>query len=137
MLKKKIWANFQRIIELFTHKLSLSSQKYGFEIRDPEKTYSGSRSQKGTGSRIRNTVEERQLSPATVLFIFPFFVLLLYQRNELKKFNSATALLGNILNLNSNVCETNLYKYTPTNFQIQESIMPQQMSDCYSEPISI
>ncbi len=55
-LKKKIWANFQRIIELFTQKLSLSSQKYGFGIRDPrsgirdprsgmrdpEKTYSGS-----------------------------------------------------------------------------------------------
>jgi hypothetical protein len=35
MLKKKIWANFQRIIELFTQKLSVSSQKYGFEIRDP------------------------------------------------------------------------------------------------------
>ncbi len=47
MLKKKIWANFPRIIELFTQKLPLSSQKYGFgvwdpgsEIRDPEKTYS-------------------------------------------------------------------------------------------------
>jgi hypothetical protein len=35
VLKKKIWANFQRIIELFTQKLSLSSQKYGFGIRDP------------------------------------------------------------------------------------------------------
>ncbi len=33
-----MWANFQRIIELFTQKLSLSSQKYGFGIRDPEKT---------------------------------------------------------------------------------------------------
>ncbi len=42
MPKKKIWANFQRIIELFTpKKLSLSSQKYGFRIWDPEKTYSG------------------------------------------------------------------------------------------------
>jgi hypothetical protein len=52
MLKEKIRANFQRIIE----KLSPSSQKYGFGIRDPEKTYSGSRSgsrgQKGTGSWI-------------------------------------------------------------------------------------
>jgi hypothetical protein len=28
-------ANFQIIIELFTKKLSLSSQKYGFGIRDP------------------------------------------------------------------------------------------------------
>jgi hypothetical protein len=53
MLKKKMWANFQRIIEHFPQKFSLSSQKYGFGIRDPEKTYSGSRGQKGTGSRIR------------------------------------------------------------------------------------
>jgi hypothetical protein len=35
MLKEKIWANFQRIIELLPKKLSLSSQKYGFGIRDP------------------------------------------------------------------------------------------------------
>jgi hypothetical protein len=35
MLKKRIWANFQRIIEVFTQKLSLSSQKYGFWIWDP------------------------------------------------------------------------------------------------------
>jgi|LakMenE01Jun11ns_1017448.scaffolds.fasta_scaffold7811457_1 hypothetical protein len=38
MLKQNIWANFQRILELYrTKKLSLSSQKYGFGIRDPEK----------------------------------------------------------------------------------------------------
>jgi hypothetical protein len=44
MLKKKIWANFQRITvyNFLPKKLSLSSQKYGFGIRDPEKTYSGS-----------------------------------------------------------------------------------------------
>jgi hypothetical protein len=35
MLRKIILANFQRIIELFTPKLSTSSQKYGFGIRDP------------------------------------------------------------------------------------------------------
>jgi hypothetical protein len=37
LLKKKIWAKFQRIIELlnFMQKLSLSSQKYGFGIPDP------------------------------------------------------------------------------------------------------
>jgi hypothetical protein len=68
MLNKKIRANFQRIIELFTQKLSLSSQNMGLGsgirdprsgIRDLEKTYSGSRipdpgskGQKGTGSRI-------------------------------------------------------------------------------------
>jgi hypothetical protein len=67
MLKKKLWASFQRIPKT----LSLSSQKYGFGIRDPrsgirdprsgiwdpEKPISdfgsGSRGQKGTGSRIR------------------------------------------------------------------------------------
>ncbi len=37
MPKKKIWAKFQRILEVFTQKLSLSSQKYRFGIRDPEK----------------------------------------------------------------------------------------------------
>jgi hypothetical protein len=54
VLKKNIWANFQRIIELFTQKLSLSSQKYGFGIRDPEKTYSGSRIQGSKRHRIQD-----------------------------------------------------------------------------------
>jgi hypothetical protein len=49
MPKKTIWANFQRIMELFTQKMSLSSQKYGFGIGDP-----GPRGQKaldhGSGS---------------------------------------------------------------------------------------
>ncbi len=35
MLKKKIWASFQRIIELLPKNLSLSSKKYGAGIRDP------------------------------------------------------------------------------------------------------
>jgi hypothetical protein len=48
MLKKKIWANFQRIIELFTQKIVTKLSKIwvwdpGSEIRDPEKTHSGSR----------------------------------------------------------------------------------------------
>jgi hypothetical protein len=46
--------NLQRIIELFTHKLSLSSQKkyrlYG--VRDPEKTYSRSRIRGQKGNRM-------------------------------------------------------------------------------------
>ncbi len=50
MLKKKIWANFQRIIELFTQKIVTKLSKIWVwdpraEIRDPEKTYSGSRIQ--------------------------------------------------------------------------------------------
>ncbi len=54
--RKKIWANFQRIIELFTQKIvSKLSKNIGLgsgilkkPIPDP-----GSRGQKGTGSRIR------------------------------------------------------------------------------------
>jgi hypothetical protein len=48
-LRKKMWANFQRIIELFTEKIESKLSKIsvwdpGSEIRDPEKkTYSGSR----------------------------------------------------------------------------------------------
>ncbi len=58
MLKKKMQANFQRIIEVFTQKIVTKLSKIwvwdpGSEIRDPEKPYPGSRGQKGTGSRIR------------------------------------------------------------------------------------
>jgi hypothetical protein len=35
MLKNKIWANFQRIIEVFTQKIVPKLPKYGFGIRDP------------------------------------------------------------------------------------------------------
>jgi hypothetical protein len=35
MLKKKIWANIQRIFEVFPKKFSICSQIYGFGIRDP------------------------------------------------------------------------------------------------------
>jgi hypothetical protein len=49
LVKKKMWANLNRIIELFSQKMSLSSQKYGFGILYPEpksmiwkKTYSAS-----------------------------------------------------------------------------------------------
>ncbi len=85
MLKKKIWANFQRIIELFTQKLSLSSQKYGFGIRDPGSEIRekkpildpGSRGQKGTGSRIRipNTGLKRRVRSSTQGFGRNFVIL--------------------------------------------------------------
>jgi hypothetical protein len=57
MLKKKIWVNFQRIIELFTQKIVTMLPKIcvwdpGSEIRDPEKTYSGSRIQRSKRHRI-------------------------------------------------------------------------------------
>ncbi len=48
MLKKKLWANFQKIIEVFTQKiLNMLSG-----IQDPEKTYSGSRIQGSKRHRI-------------------------------------------------------------------------------------
>jgi hypothetical protein len=58
MLKKKIWANFQRIIELSTQKIvtKLSNTVYAFGIRVPRSGIRkkpipdpGSRGQKGTG----------------------------------------------------------------------------------------
>jgi hypothetical protein len=57
VVKKKIWANFQRIIELFTQKIVTKLSKIwiwdpGSEIRDPEKTYSGSRIQGSKRHRI-------------------------------------------------------------------------------------
>ncbi len=57
MLKKKIWANFQRIIELFAQKFVTRMSKIwvrdpGTGIRDPEKTYSGSRIQGSKKHRI-------------------------------------------------------------------------------------
>jgi hypothetical protein len=57
MLKKKIWANFQRIVVVFTKKIfTMLSNIWvwdpGSEIRDPEKTYSGSRIQGSKRHRI-------------------------------------------------------------------------------------
>jgi hypothetical protein len=48
MLKKKIWVNFYGIVEVFTQKVfNMLSNIWvgdpGTGIRDPEKTYSGSR----------------------------------------------------------------------------------------------
>jgi hypothetical protein len=74
ILKKKIWANFQRIVNVFSQKIfNMLSNIWvwdpGSEIRDPEKTYSGSRGQKGTGSRIRirNTARIGALLMKTLL----------------------------------------------------------------------
>jgi hypothetical protein len=62
VLKKKIWANFQRIIELFTKKLSKSSLKYGLGIRDPR---SGIRKKPipNPGSRIKGSKSTQSRIP--------------------------------------------------------------------------
>ncbi len=69
LMRKKIWANLQRIIELFNQKTFIKLSKIwvwdpGYEIRDPEKKLfripePRSRDQKGTGSRIRIRNTER------------------------------------------------------------------------------
>ncbi len=63
VLKKEIWANFQRITELFTQKIVTKLSKIwvwdlGSGIRKKPIPDPGSRGQKGTGSRMRisNTV---------------------------------------------------------------------------------
>jgi hypothetical protein len=63
MLKKKIWANFQRNTELFTQKIVTKLSKIGvcdpgsgknlFRIPDP-----GVKKAPGPGSRIRNNEED-------------------------------------------------------------------------------
>jgi hypothetical protein len=58
VLKKKIWANFQRIMDLFTQKIVPKLSKVWVwdprsGIRKKPIPDSGSRGQKGTGSRIR------------------------------------------------------------------------------------
>jgi hypothetical protein len=67
--RKKNWANFQRIIELFTQKIVTNLSKIvglGSRSRDPSSGIRkkpiripdpGSRGPKGTGSRIRNTAD--------------------------------------------------------------------------------
>jgi hypothetical protein len=60
VLKKKIWANFQNIIELFTQKVVTKRSKIwvwdprsGVRKKPIPDPGPGSRGQKGTGSRIR------------------------------------------------------------------------------------
>ncbi len=62
--RKEIWANFQRIIELFTQKIVTKLSKYGFGIRDPEKSHSGSRIQ---GSK-RHQIPDPDLQHCVLLY---------------------------------------------------------------------
>jgi hypothetical protein len=71
VLKKKIWANFQRIIELFTQKIVTKLSKYGFGIRD-EKTYSGSRIQGSKRHRIPDPDPQHWSEVWIRLRILPF-----------------------------------------------------------------
>ncbi len=68
MLNKNIWAKFTRIIELFTQKVSLSSQKYGFGIRDPR---SGIRKKPipDPGPRIQGSKRHRIPDPGSATLV--------------------------------------------------------------------
>ncbi len=76
---------FLHIQNFLPKKLSLSSQKYGFGIQDPEKTYSGSQSpgvkkapDPGSQNRIRNTGIQstaHPLSQVSPLHTVPPFML--------------------------------------------------------------
>jgi hypothetical protein len=70
MLKKKIWASFQRVIELFTQKFVTKLKKYGVGIRDPEINLFRIRDP-GSGSRGQKALDPGSGS-ATLLFSFPF-----------------------------------------------------------------
>jgi hypothetical protein len=65
MLEKNFFPIFQELLKFLPKKLSPSPQKYGFGIRDPEKTYSGSRGQNGTGPRIRIRNTEKNTVPTS------------------------------------------------------------------------
>jgi hypothetical protein len=62
-VKKKKWANLQRVLELFAPKIVIKLSRS--EIRDPGfgKTYSVSRGQKGTRSRILDTDCTKEFFP--------------------------------------------------------------------------
>jgi hypothetical protein len=70
LVKKKIWANLQRIIELSTQKIIIKLSKIwvwdpGSEIRKKPIPDPGSRGQKGSESRIRirNTARALTVTP--------------------------------------------------------------------------
>ena len=78
VLKKKIWASFKKIIELFTQKfVTILSKIWVWDPRSGirKKTYTGcgSRGQKGTGYRIRNTGGTNSLLFRIFLFTILYF----------------------------------------------------------------
>jgi hypothetical protein len=70
VLKNKIWANFQRITELFTKKivkklLKIWSWDPGYVIRKKHIPDPGSRGQKGTGSLYTGKSPKNKTNPVT------------------------------------------------------------------------
>jgi hypothetical protein len=77
MLKKKIWANFQRIVEVNTQKIfNMLSNIWvwdpGSGIRKKPIPYPGSRGQKGNGSRIRIRNTASLVATSHLRFLFAY-----------------------------------------------------------------
>ncbi len=73
-MKKKRWNNLQRVIELFTQKnVTKLSKIFVLDPGSGKKPISdpGSRGQKGTGSRIRNTEKIMQIALPSFIFFLP------------------------------------------------------------------
>jgi hypothetical protein len=87
ILKKKIWANFQRIVEVFTQKtFNMLSNIWvwdpGSEIRDPGKTYSGSRIQGSKRHRIPDPGSGSATLRATVILSKKTLEILQFERRK-------------------------------------------------------
>jgi hypothetical protein len=81
MQKKKIWAKFQRIIEVFTQTIVTKLSKIWVwdprsGIRKKPIPDPGSRGQKGTGSRIRIRNTDQNDKQTCTFWVFSFLSLL-------------------------------------------------------------
>jgi hypothetical protein len=76
MLKKKMWARFQRVIELFTQNLSLSSRNMGSGIKPIPDPGSGSRVKKEPDPGSATLVEKNMnmIGDITFLICVLFFL---------------------------------------------------------------
>jgi hypothetical protein len=86
-LVNKIRANFQKVLDFLCKKLSLSSQKYGFGIRDPrsgirKKTYSGSRIRVQGSKRPRIRICNIGFSLWNADLLVPAVIIILIRRRE-------------------------------------------------------
>jgi hypothetical protein len=75
-----MWANFQCIIELFIPKIVTKLSKIW--VWDPEKTYPGSRGQKGTGSGSATQASPKGTKTFTEVYIRKYVIYLKRERER-------------------------------------------------------
>jgi hypothetical protein len=119
-LRKKFGPFFKELQKFLPKKLSISSQKYGFGIRDPEKTYSGSRipdpvvkkaPDPGSGSATLDLSMKK--SASGILINPPIILTFPRQRWSSTTFSSYVALLVGRSN-------KRITSYQPTSFILQQ-----------------